>query len=568
MSIRLGKVLVEGKMITVDELNTALAEQQRTKEMLGEVLVRLGFVVEKNMLRALAKQQGIPFVDLTTHVIEEKVLKAVPGKFVRHYKIMPVSLDGDFLTVALADPFDMLPIDDLETHLGFKVGKVLASSVDIEAAIKKYYGVGAETIDRLLSDNVRPSGGAEVSREEKVEDLENLAESASVIKLVNQILQEAITERATDIHIEHFRGEMVLRYRIDGLLYDASVSEKIKYLHLAIVSRIKVLSGLDIVERRLPQDGRAKVKIGTNEYELRISIIPTLYGENIVIRVLPTTMLFDIADLGVSEKDRGLIEHLLKKSYGIIFVTGPTGSGKTTTLYACLSKLNSREKKIVTIEDPIEYELRGISQTQINTKIDLTFAQMLRSMLRHDPDVMMVGEVRDRETAEVTIQTALTGHLVFSTLHTNDAASGVTRLVDLGIEPYLIASSVIAFLAQRLVRIICKNCKEQVTLAELGLKEEQLKAEGFSGDQDTLVYRGKGCKECSQTGYKGRAAIYEILLINEAIKSLILAKVPSHVIKEKAVKLGMHTLKQDGWDKVLAGVTTPEEVLRVTQLEG
>ena len=568
MALRLGKALVEGKLITVDELNLALAEQEKTHEMLGKILVRLGFVKEKNMLQALAKQQGIHFVELMTGVIDDQVLKAVPGKFVWHYKIMPVRIEGDLLTVALSDPFDMGPIDDLETHLGFKVGKVLAAPEDIEAAIKKYYGVGGETIDRLLSEDVRPEGEAERAADEKVEDIEKMAESASVVKLVNQILQEAITERATDIHIEHYRGELVLRYRIDGLLYDASVSEKIKYLHLAIVSRIKVMSGLNIVERRLPQDGRAKVKIGTQEYELRISIIPTLYGENIVIRVLPTTMLFDIADLGVSANDRGIIEHLLKKVYGIIFVTGPTGSGKTTTLYACLSKLNSREKKIVTIEDPIEYELRGISQTQINTKIDLTFAQMLRSMLRHDPDVMMVGEVRDRETAEVTIQTALTGHLVFSTLHTNDAASGVTRLIDIGIEPYLIASSVIAFLAQRLVRVICKDCKEQVTLSDLGFKEDQLKAEGFHADPDTLVYRGKGCKSCNQSGYKGRAAIYEILLINEAIKELILTKAPSHVIKEKAVKLGMHTLKQDGWDKVLAGMTTPEEVLRVTQLEG
>ena len=568
MSIRLGKVMAEEKLITQDELNQALSEQQRTKEMLGEIIVRLGFVTEKNMLKALAKQQGIPFIELTKHVIEERVQKAVPGKFVWHYKIMPVSLEGDLLTVALADPFDTLPIDDLETHLGFKVGKVLAASADIAAAIKKYYGVGAETIDRILSDEARPAGETLPSNDEKVEDLEKLAESASVVKLVNQILQEAITERATDIHIEHFRGELILRYRIDGILYDASVSEKIKYLHLAIVSRIKVMSALDIVERRMPQDGRAKVKIGPLEYELRVSIIPTLHGENIVIRILPTTLLFDVADLGVSKNDRGILEQLLKKAYGIIFVTGPTGSGKTTTLYACLSKLNSREKKIVTIEDPIEYELRGISQTQVNTKIDLTFAQLLRSMLRHDPDVMMVGEVRDRETAEVTIQTALTGHLVFSTLHTNDAASGVTRLIDIGIEPYLVASSVIAFVAQRLVRIICKECKEQVPLSELGFNEGQLRDEGFHGDQKTLVYHGKGCKACNSTGYKGRAAIYEILLVNEEIKSLILTKAPSNIIKDKAVKLGMHTLKQDGWEKVLSGVTTPEEVLRVTQLEG
>lgn len=577
MALRLGEMLVENKLITPGELNVALVEQQRTKEVLGQILVRLGFVSEKDLLQILAQQQGMIFVDLKTQTIDEKILKNVPAKFVWHYKAMPISLDANILTVAISNPFDMWPLDDLETHLGFKVEKVMATSADIEEAIKKYYGVGAETIDRILSDEAAVGGPAGTAAaggkirdtgEEKVEDLEKLAESASVIKLVNQILQEAIAERATDIHIEHYRGEFVLRYRIDGILYDTPVSEKIKYLHPAIVSRIKVMSGLDIVERRLPQDGRAKVKIGKDEYELRVSIIPTLHGENIVIRVLPTTMLFDIKDLGVAENDRQIIEQLLKKSHGIIFVTGPTGSGKTTTLYACLSKLNSRERKILTIEDPIEYELNGISQTQVNTKIDLSFAKMLRSMLRHDPDVMMVGEVRDLETAEITIQTALTGHLVFSTLHTNDAASGVTRLIDIGIEPYLIASSVIAFIAQRLVRVICPGCKEKVKLRELGFNSAQLKAEGFNADEDTLVYRGKGCDACGSTGYTGRQAIYEILLIKDDIKDLIVSKAPSHIIKEKAMRLGMHTLKQDGWDKVLAGITTPEEVLRVTQLEG
>ncbi len=569
MALRLGDILVENKLITVDELNIALSEQQKTKEMLGQILIRMGFVAEKDILQVLAKQQGIPFVELKTKKISENVLKNVPAKFVWHYNVMPVALEGNVLTAAISNPFDMWPIDDLETHLGFKVEKVLATSADIAEAIKKYYGVGADTIDRIMSDELRPAGEAAAhAAEEKVEDLEKLAESASVIKLVNQVLQEAIRDRATDIHIEHFRGELVLRYRIDGILYDKTVSEKVKYLHPAIVSRIKVMSGLDIVERRLPQDGRAKVKIGKDEYELRVSIIPTLYGENIVIRVLPTTMLFDILDLGVSDQDKETIEQLLKKSHGIVFVTGPTGSGKTTTLYACLSKLNSRARKIITIEDPIEYELKGISQTQINPKIDLTFARMLRSMLRHDPDVMMVGEVRDRETAEITIQTALTGHLVFSTLHTNDSASGITRLIDIGIEPYLIASSVIAFIAQRLVRVICKDCKEKVALSSLGFKSEQLKAEGFNADKHTFVYHGKGCKACNETGYMGRLGIYETLLIKDSIKNLILEKAPSHIIKAKAIEEGMHTLKQDGWDKVLAGVTTLEEVLRVTQLEG
>jgi len=328
------------------------------------------------------------------------------------------------------------------------------------------------------------------------------------------------------------------------------------------------MSGLDIVEKRLPQDGRAKVKIGNTEYELRTSVIPTLSGENVVIRILPTTMLFDIANLGILKKDLETLERLIKTPNGIIFVTGPTGSGKTTTLYACLSRLNTRQRKILTIEDPIEYELKGISQTQINPKIGLSFAKILRSMLRHDPDVMMVGEVRDFETAEVTIQTALTGHLVFSTIHTNDAASGITRLIDIGIEPYLIASSVQAFIAQRLVRVICPKCKTEDTQQMVEMKdkiEADLKDMFKKLPSKIRVFKGNGCKACNNTGYAGRIGIYEILLVGAEIKKLILQKVSSDMIKDKAVELGMRTLRQDGWEKVLEGITTPEEVIRVTQ---
>jgi type II secretory ATPase GspE/PulE/Tfp pilus assembly ATPase PilB-like protein len=322
------------------------------------------------------------------------------------------------------------------------------------------------------------------------------------------------------------------------------------------------MSGLDIVERRVPQDGRAKAKIADKEYELRVSVIPTLYGENIVIRILPTTMLFSITDLGMCAEDEKILEQLLMRPHGIIFVAGPTGSGKTTTLYACLSRLNARERKIVTIEDPVEYELKGIAQTQINNKIGLTFAAVLRSMLRHDPDIMMVGEVRDIETAAVTIQTALTGHLVFSTIHTNDAASGATRLVDIGIEPYLVASSVNAFIAQRLVRLICKNCKEKIKV-----KTDKFKVEGVSLEKEITAYHGKGCKMCGNTGYTDRTGIYEILVVGEDIRKLIVQKASSDIIKKKAMDLGMHTLLQDGWNKVLSGVTTIEEIMRVIQLE-
>jgi len=563
MALRLGEILVEKHLITPDQLKEAVAEQQKTKELLGQALVRLGFVSEKKILQVLAEQQGIPFLDLRDRKIDDKVIKTIPAKFVWHYKIMPIDIDGNVLTVAISNPFDMWPIDDLETHLGYKVDKVLSTSADIMESIKKHYGIGADTIEKILAEEPRAEE-AEVraAAKEKVEDLEKMAESASVIKLVNQILQQAINDRATDIHVEHYRDELVLRYRIDGILYDTQVSENIRYLYPAIISRIKVMSGLDIVERRLPQDGRAKVKIGKSEYELRVSVIPTLYGENVVIRILPTTMLFSIADLGMSEKDLEILDMLLGKAHGILFVTGPTGSGKTTTLYACLSKLNTRELKIVTIEDPIEYELHGVSQSQINPKIGLTFDRMLRSMLRHDPDVMMVGEVRDFETAEITIQTALTGHLVFSTLHTNDAASGATRLVDIGIEPYLISSSVNAFMAQRLVRTICQKCKEQVKV-----KSDKIKIEGVAAGKDVTVYHGKGCKACNNTGYMGRTGIYEIMLVGDEINKLILQKAPSDAIKNKAMELGMHTLRQDGWDKVLKGITTPEEVMRVTQVE-
>jgi type II secretory ATPase GspE/PulE/Tfp pilus assembly ATPase PilB-like protein len=375
-----------------------------------------------------------------------------------------------------------------------------------------------------------------------------MAEDASVVKLVNQLFQEAINDRATDIHFEVQREDVVVRRRIDGILYDTYLPKNIRLLYPAMVSRIKLMSGLDIVERRLPQDGRCRVNIGRKEYDLRISIVPAIHGEDIVVRILPTSMLFDLNELGLSADHRDALEKLIARPHGIIFVTGPTGSGKSTTLYACLSKLNIRDRKIITIEDPVEYELKGITQTQVNHKIGLTFARLLRSMLRHDPDVMMVGEVRDRETAEIAVQTAMTGHLVLSTLHTNDAAGGAVRLIDMGIDPYLIASTVLAFTAQRLVRVICTDCKESY------------ESEGRQ------MYRGRGCASCRNSGYHGRVAISEIMPLEPEIQALILSKSSAKLIRDKADVLGMRTLYHDGWDKVAQGVTTAEEVLRVTSL--
>ncbi|MDD5423247.1 MAG: ATPase, T2SS/T4P/T4SS family, partial [Candidatus Omnitrophica bacterium] len=583
MALRLGEILVEKKLITPEQLKSAVAEQKKTGEMLGQILISMGFVSESKMLHVLAEQQGIPFVELKDTHIEDEAIKKVPPKFAWHYKIMPIAINGNVLTIAISNPFDMWPIDDLETHLGYRIEKVLATSSDIVEMVKKVYGVGADTIERILAGEENQRTGSGPSRgtkdegrgardEENVQDLEKMAGDASVVKLVNQIMQQAIKDRATDIHIEHFRNDVTLRYRVDGVLADVQVSENIRYLYPAIVSRIKIMSGLDIIERRIPQDGRAKVKIGESEYDMRVSIIPTIYGESIVIRILALKMLFSIADLGMSEKDVVMLEELIKKPHGIIFVTGPTGSGKSTTLYTCLSKLNTRARKIITIEDPVEYELKGISQIQVMPKVGLTFAQVLRSTLRHDPDVMMVGEVRDLETAEIAIQTALTGHLVFSTLHTNDAASGITRLIDIGVEPYLIASSVEAFIAQRLVRVICPKCKEKVServsvlAGERSEKEKEGKVRIDKEKEgriwkDTVYYRGKGCKACNNTGYMGRTGIYEILPVNEEVRKLISQKASVDEIKEKAAALGMRTLKEDGWDKVAAGITTPEEVM-------
>ncbi|MFA6636156.1 MAG: ATPase, T2SS/T4P/T4SS family [Candidatus Omnitrophota bacterium] len=566
MPLRIGEILVEKKIITAEQLNIAIKEQESTGEAVGEILKKLGFITEYQLLKALAEQQGIPFVDPGELQIDRNVITSVPPKFVWHYKIMPVRLEGGTLTIATSNPFDMWPLDDLETNLGYRVEKVLATSRSIQDAIREYYGVGADTIEEILAaekpEDKRPACPADG---EKEKDIEKMAGKASVIKLVNQILEEAIRDRATDIHIENFRTRLRLRYRIDGILYDTRTSGDIHSLYLAIISRIKVMSGLDIVERRLPQDGRAQIRVDKKEYELRVSCMPTLYGENLVIRILPTTMIFSVQDLGMSPEDRDVLEDIIKKPYGILLVTGPTGSGKTTTLYACLSRLNTKERKIVTIEDPIEYELDGISQTQVNPGIGLTFSRTLRSMLRHDPDIMMVGEIRDFETAEITIQTALTGHLVFSTLHTNDAPSGIARLMDIGVEPYLVASSVEAFMAQRLVRVICDECKEPQEIPEAVLERFGLSCSLPDGKK-AVAYRGKGCKACGNTGYRGRTGIYEILRVDGEMKDLILKKVSAGELKEAAVRSGMKTLKQDGWNRVLEGITTPEEVMRVTQV--
>ncbi|MBL7131934.1 MAG: Flp pilus assembly complex ATPase component TadA [Candidatus Omnitrophica bacterium] len=557
----LGRMLVDQKIISQEQLEVALHEQKKTDEFLGITLIKLGFASEDEVLPILSQQLEIEYIKIKNLKLKPEILKKVPAKFAYHYKLMPIRSERGILTIAIADPLDIHIIDDVSLLVGLKAEAVLASEKDILEAIRKYYGVGAETIESMIGQ------GKEKETKEialVTEDIEDLATDASIGKFVNQILLEAYKDRATDIHIEPYEDELKVRYRIDGILYDAKVPTTIKRFQPAIISRIKIMSNLNIAEKRLPQDGRIKVKVGGEDLDLRVSILPTQHGESVVIRLLGSSILFSLEGLGLSKDNLELLDSLIKKPHGIIFVTGPTGSGKTTTLYTCLSKINNVDKKIITIEDPIEYQLKGVTQIQIHPRIGLTFAQGLRSMLRHDPDIMMVGEVRDFETAEITIRVALTGHLVFSTLHTNDAASGITRLLDMGIEPFLASSSVECFIAQRLVRLVCPDCKIQVESPKNILKDFDVEGANLS---ESVFYEGKGCEFCKFTGYKGRIGIYEFLIMHDEIRDMVLRKLPANQIKKKALSLGMKTLQLDGLDKVKNGLTTLAEVIRVTQQE-
>lgn len=536
-------ILFDKGLVARDDLDKARVAATSSFKPLPSVLVERGLISEPEMLAVLAEHHGMDLRQIADSKPDYTAIRAIPAKLAVHYSVVPLSLMGNVVTIAVSNPLDLAPVEDIETNLGLRVERVLASSGDIRNALARFYGVGADTVEKILSETGdRPA----TDDAEAAHDLAKHAEDASVVKLVNQLLHEAITDRATDIHFEMQRSGVVVRRRIDGVLYDTSVPKNISLLYPSIVSRIKLMSGLNIVEKRLPQDGRTRVKLGAGEYDLRISVVPAIHGEDVVIRILPASMLFDLSHIGFSEQHLSAIASLISRPHGIIFLSGPTGSGKTTTLYACLSRINSRDRKIITIEDPVEYELRGITQTQIRPAIGFTFASALRSMLRHDPDVMMVGEVRDKETAEIAVQTAMTGHLVLSTLHTNDAAGGAVRLADMGIEPYLVSSTVLAFIAQRLVRLICPFCK---------------KSYEYEG---RTVYRGSGCRKCGNRGYSGREAICEILLLEPAIQDLILAKASAGQIRNKADELGMQTLAHDGLSKIEKGITTVEEVTRVT----
>ncbi len=560
-NVYLGELLVDQKVITDEQLRLALVEQRKGDDFIGEAVVNLGFAEEHKVFSLLSEKINIPYVKLKESTIDESVIKSVPAKFAYHYKIMPIARKDNILTVTMSDPLEVATRDDLELLLGVVIDPVLARKQDILEAITRYYGVGAETLEGMKGKVTPGVKDASLSSTEEIKDL---ALDASVVRLVNQILIEAFQKRATDIHVEPYEDEVRIRYRIDGILCPIQVPEELKHFHHAIISRIKIMSSLNIAEKRLPQDGRIKVKISGEELNLRVSILPTPFGESVNIRLLNTNIRFGLKSLGLLEKDFNILEEMIKKPHGIILVTGPTGSGKTTTLYACLDTINDAEKKIVTIEDPIEYQLKGVTQVQIHPQIDLSFARGLRSMLRHDPDIMMVGEIRDYETAEIAVRVALTGHLVFSTLHTNDASGAVTRLLDMGVEPFLVSSSVICIVAQRLVRLICPHCKTKIPLDKSAIEELSIK---WDVKSETEIFEGKGCSHCRFTGYLGRTAIYEVLVLDEEIRELILQRVSTEEIKQVALKSGIRTLRQDGWEKVIKGLTTVSEILRVTQEE-
>ncbi len=550
----LAEVLVEARVITREQLETAAAARNGATERLDEALARLGLAREEDMYSAIARHLGLEYAADIDREIPAALLAQVPSDFAMRHQVLPLREEDHTLVVAMADPFDVMVLDDLRLLTSKDVRAVVAAPRRISEAIEQCY------MEKMFRD-IDEMQAEEVAEEDlEIADLQKMAREALVIKLVNLIMHQAVQERASDIHIEPHEKELRVRYRVDGVLHDASSPPR--HLHPAIISRIKIMSDMDIAERRLPQDGRARIKLADRMIDLRISAIPTLHGESVVIRLLDRSAgRMGLTDLGMGEDTLAPFRRLISRPHGIILATGPTGSGKSTTLHAALQEVYSPEKKVITIEDPVEYELPGANQINVRPEIGLTFASGLRHIVRQDPDIVMVGEIRDRETADIAIHAALTGHLVFSTVHTNDAAGAVTRLLDMGIEPYLAASSLIGVLAQRLVRTLCPQCK-----ASFKPTPEDLREIGISREDagSLTLYRAAGCDLCRK-GYFGRMGVFELLPVDDEVQRQVLAKVSSSDIKQRAVEKGMRTLLADGRDKALTGKTTIEEVLRVCQ---
>ncbi len=571
MANRLGEVLVKAGKISRKDLDQALAVQKKDGGRLGAALTKLGLVEENELVDLLSQQLGVPAINLDQVEIDEAVLKVIPADIARKYTILPVSKSGAKVTLAMTDPTNVFAMDDIKFMTGYNVEPVVASEASLRRAIERYYGsTHAIELRKVMEDlNDVDDSDLEVLEEEEELDLaalEEQSEEAPVVRLVNIILTDAIKRGASDIHVEPYEKEYRVRYRIDGLLYEMMTPPL--RLKEAITSRIKIMSKLDIAEKRLPQDGRIKIKtrIGgrVKDLDFRVSVLPTIFGEKIVMRILDKdTLMLDMTKLGFEADSLRRFEQAVMRPYGMVLVTGPTGSGKTNTLYSALSRINSPEVNIITAEDPVEFNLAGINQVQMKEQIGLNFAASLRSFLRQDPNIILVGEIRDFETAEVAIKAAMTGHLVLSTLHTNDAPSSINRLMNMGIEPFLVATSVHLVAAQRLVRRICNYCKEPVemplaTLTSLGFSEQEAKT--------IHLFRGRGCERCSNTGYKGRIGLYEVMDIDDEIRELILSGGTAYELRQKALQKGMTSIRGSGLQKIREGMTTVEEVLRETLL--
>jgi type IV pilus assembly protein PilB len=561
MAGRLGELLVRESMINVDQLKKAQDEQRKSGGRLGSSLVKLGMIEESELTSFLSKQYGVPAIDLSEFEIDQEVINLVPREVAEKHSLIPFNRSGSTISVAMSDPSNIFAIDDIKFVTGYNVEVMVASEQSIRAAIERYYvqKVSYETVMEGFDEN--EVGLAEDEAEVDVVDLEKSSEEAPVIRLVNLVLLDAIKKGASDIHIEPYEKEFRVRYRIDGILYE--VMKPPMKLKNAIISRVKIMSELDIAERRLPQDGRIKLKLGKGrEMDFRVSVLPTLFGEKVVMRLLDKSNLqLDMTKLGFDPEPLKWFKDAIKAPYGMMLVTGPTGSGKTTTLYSALSELNQTVVNITTAEDPVEYNLKGINQVQMHEEIGLNFAAALRSFLRQDPNIIMVGEIRDFETAEIAVKAALTGHLVLSTLHTNDAPSTISRLLNMGVEPFLVTASVVMILAQRLARRICPDCKQPVTVPDQSLIDLGIKPEEIAG---LTLYKGAGCRNCASTGYKGRVALYEVMPFWEPLKEMVLNGASTVEIKLEAIRLGMKSLRMSGVQKLREGHTTVEEVVRVT----
>jgi type IV pilus assembly protein PilB len=558
---KLGKVLVSSKLLTEEQLSKALQIQKTEGGKLGTILVKSNFIDESRLLSFLSQQYGIPSVDLAKLDIDPAVIKLIPVEVVQKYLLIPIKRTGATVRVAMVDPTDVHAIDDIKFMTGYEVIPLVASEGAVLDAISRHYSSGGGDLATVLK-GITDLDGEVATVEETEEDIAGAAEAedAPVVKLANVILSEAVKKKVSDIHIEPYEHSFRVRYRLDGSLYE--VMSPPKKLQAALTSRFKIMASLDIAERRLPQDGRIKLRVEDKQVDLRVSTLPCLFGEKIVMRLLDKSNLtLDLTKLGFEQKALDDFMKAITSPYGMVLVTGPTGSGKTTSLYSALHYINQIDVNIMTAEDPVEYNLVGINQVQMKDEIGLNFAAALRSFLRQDPDIVMVGEIRDYETAEIAVKAALTGHLVLSTLHTNDAPSTINRLLNMGIEPFLVSSSVVLIMAQRLVRRICKECKE-----EEKVEPEALERIGFSSDEAASVvcYRGKGCSVCSDTGYKGRLALYEVMPVTDELKELVLQGASADEIKKKAMSQQMKTLRMSGLTKVKEGITTVEEVLDTT----